>query len=221
MTLLAEVADERPILRDEVRRVQVGCGPHHHRAGWWNTDLRPFAGIDEAMDACAPWPWHEQLDYVYAEHFLEHLTFENAMSFLLEAGRALRVGGRIRLTTPSLEWVIKTHVVFGPDGAMPVYDTLRLNRAFHGWGHAFLYSAPMLRTTFEKIGYVDVTFCDYGRSDDPALCDLELHGDFSVDHGYPSVWIVEATKPESGIAIDGVFHAFVDDALGQYLRGGH
>lgn len=203
-------------------RVQVGSGPHHLRRDWWNTDLRTFSGIDEAMDATTPWRWSNILEYVYAEHFLEHLDFHDAIAFLMEAGKALKLGGRIRLTTPSLEWVIKTHFLFEPDDVdTKLLDTFRVNRAFHGWGHKFLYSSAMLRRLLEEVGYCDVEFFDYNNSHDPALRNLEMHGDHSVDFGFPSVWIVEASKLHENIAASPAFLAYVERTFGQYIRGGH
>ena len=203
-------------------RVQVGCGPLHLRADWWNTDLRGFEGVDEVMDATKPWRWQDALDYVYAEHFLEHLSFEDAIAFLTEAGNALKVGGRIRLTTPSLEWVIRTHFAFErSDVDTRIADTFRINRAFHGWGHAFLYSAPMLRRLLEEIGYHDVEFFGYGQSHDPVLRNLELHGDHSIDFGYPSVWIIEGTRSQGPIDLSPAFRTYADQAFGQYMVAGH
>jgi hypothetical protein len=98
---------------DGLRRVNVGSGPALLPPDWWNVDVRPFPGIDEVMDAAAPWPWQDRLDYVYGEHFLEHLTVPQALRFLVEAGKSLRQGGRIRLSTPSLEWVLATHFHLG------------------------------------------------------------------------------------------------------------
>ena len=76
---------------------------------WWNVDIQSYPGIDQVMDVSRPWPWKDALEYVYGEHFLEHLTISQAVNFLVEAGNALQVDGKIRLSTPSLEWVIKTH----------------------------------------------------------------------------------------------------------------
>lgn len=84
-----------------VRRVHVGCGPDALIPGWHNTDLRPFPGIDSAMDATAPWPF-SGLTHVFGEHFIEHLAVDQALDFLVHAGNALAPGGRIRLSTPSL-----------------------------------------------------------------------------------------------------------------------
>ncbi len=190
-----------PAHPDGIRRVQVGCGPEHLRIDWWNTDLRPFPGIDDAMDATQPWPWPDRLDFVYAEHFLEHLYIDQAVAFLVEAGRALRVGGRIRLTTPCVEWVLKTHFSFQPPGSPEqLTETLHINRAFFGWGHRFLYSRGMLELLVQQVGYEDVRFFRYGESDAPALRNLELHENGPDAAGYPSQWIIEGERGETEIA---------------------
>ena len=40
-----------------MRGVNVGSGPKNLLPVWWNVDLRPFEGINQAMDATEPWPW--------------------------------------------------------------------------------------------------------------------------------------------------------------------
>jgi len=179
-----------------IRRLQVGCGPHNILPDWWNVDLRAFPGIDEVMDVTMPWPWIDCLECVYGEHFIEHLDIDSAFSFLSYANNALKGGGRIRLTTPSLEWVLSTH--FQLNGELSPEDvinqTLSINRAFYGWGHRFLYSKSMLEALIEGAGFGNIEYCEYGRSTDTRLSDLERHGGYRIDNGYPSVWIVEAGK---------------------------
>jgi predicted SAM-dependent methyltransferase len=182
-----------PDHKDGIKRVQVGCGPHHLRQEWWNTDLRPFDGIDEAMDATLPWRWKNILDFVYAEHFIEHLAIEDGLKFLVEAGNALKVGGKIRLTTPSLEWVVRTHFrVDRLDQKSRLEDTFKINRAFHGWGHQFLYSGDMLHEIVSQAGFEDVTFFRWGRGSVPELNELERHP--SDIPGNADVIIVEGTR---------------------------
>ena len=205
-----------------IRNLQVGCGPRHIRPDWWNTDLRAFPGIDEALDATKPWRWTDRLDHVYAEHFLEHLPLDGAVRFLVNAGRALRVGGHIRLSTPGLEWVMRSHFRFAEPGSpQQVMDTLRTNRAFHGWGHRFLYSQGMLRWLLESMNFVDVRFAEYGRSDVPAFRGIELHGNYAVMDGYPSVWIVEATRGATPIAPAAAAMALLRREFLQQVEGGH
>ena len=204
-----------------VRRVQVGCGPHNLMQGWCNVDIRDFPGIDAVMDVTKPWPW-KGLDYVYGEHFLEHLELEGALAFLCHAGRALKPGGRIRLSTPSLEWVMKTHFTFTrKEPKKIVQQTLGTNRAFHGWGHHFLYSRVMLQWLLEQIGFTDIRFYDYGESEDANLRGIERHGKFTKAEGFPSVWIVEAARSEKEIAVPDSLRQHLDWNFSRYVRDGH
>lgn len=203
-------------------RVNVGSGPKNLLPDWWNVDLRPFPGIDEVMDAAAPWPWQDRLQYVYGEHFLEHLTVPQALRFLVEAGNALAVGGRIRLSTPSLEWVLKTHFSFSAhDSARLRAQTWEINRAFHGWGHQFLYSREMLLHFVEAAGFESAVICEYGRSDTPALANLERHPGWFVADGYPSVWIVEAMRGKKPIAPCQELQAEAEQVYLAHVQSGH
>jgi hypothetical protein len=211
-----------PAHPEGIRRVQVGCGPLHLRPDWWNTDLRAFPGIDDAMDATVPWPWPNRLDYVYAEHFLEHLPIDLALAFLVEAGRALRLGGRIRLSTPALEWVLRSHFSFQPpDTPKHLDEVLDINRAFYGWGHSFIYSRGMLERLLTGVGYEDVRFYPYGESDTPAFNGLELHDTGPDIDGYPAQWIVEGERGPAEIEAPADLLGYIDRGIMQHIRPGH
>lgn len=165
-----------------------------------------------------PWPW-QNLDYVYGEHFLEHLSLDGAIQFLAQAAAALRAGGRIRLSTPGLEWVWRTHFDASAPAPDVVAGTYQANRAFYGWGHRFLYSRPMLEHVLQGAGFADLTFHRFGASDDPALRGPERHGDFEVIDTWPNVWIVEATPGGTGPST--TLLAEADHELERYRRSGH
>lgn len=178
-----------------MRRLNVGCGPKHIKKGWYNVDIQPFPGIDEARDATLSLDNLSPLSYVYCEHFLEHLSLEAAIRFLRNSARALVPGGRIRLSTPSLEWVLATHFdLQETKGDSVVAATFVINRAFHGWGHKFIWSKPMLRETLSAAGFADVSFWSYNESADPDLAGLEEHGEYSTYRGWPSIWIAEGVR---------------------------
>lgn len=201
---------------EEVTRLHVGCGPHNILPGWCNVDLRHFKGIDRVMDVTEEWPWVGSLQYVYGEHFLEHLSLEKGLKFLQHASCALRVGGKIRLSTPSLEWVIKTRFTFDEFGdSHRLEQTWLINKAFHGWGHQFLYSKSMLTAVLKAIGLSKISFHEYGESNDSALCGLERHGGWKVEAGYPTVWVVEACKGTNELFID---HEFIQQAEAMHMK---
>jgi predicted SAM-dependent methyltransferase len=159
---------------------------------------------------------------VYGEHFIEHLELGGAISFLQNAFKALRPGGKIRLSTPALEWVLATHFdLESKDDELRVHQTFATNRAFHGWGHQFLYSQPLLKNLVASIGFEDVRFFPYGESNDSRLTNMERHGGFRVSKGFPSVWIVEATRPESNASADGAFLTRCHEEYLRYVASGH
>lgn len=204
-----------------IKKVHVGCGPHAILPDWWNVDIRKFPAIDEAIDATAPWAYTD-LHYVYAEHFLEHLTLNQALLFLTHAGNSLRIGGIIRLSTPNLEWVIHTHFQTGKvELSKRLIDTLRTNRAFRGWGHQFLYSTEMLAHILAAIGYTAVQPCTYGQSTHPALHNLEKHGNFAVTGGFPSVIIFEATRGNSLLESPPELTEYLHENYLRYVASGH
>lgn len=202
-------------------KVHVGCGPKNLLKGWCNVDIRTFPGVDEVMDVTKSWPW-SNIDYVYGEHFLEHLSLEGAISFLESAGNSLKTGGKIRLSTPSLEWVMTTHFTFRDSDAESFNETLKTNRAFYGWGHQFLYTKTMLVQILNSMGYSDITFYGYGESSDPNLQGLERHGGYSVSNGFPSVWIIEASKVKDvEIKLDTALYKRLEQDFLRYVRAGH
>ena len=204
-----------------MKRVHVGCGPHNALADWWNVDIRRFPGVDEIMDVTQPWRWRD-LEYVYAEHFLEHLALDQALVFLEQAGNSLRPDGVMRLSTPNLEWVLATHFRVGPmDLETRLRETLVLNRAFYGWGHRFIYSKEMLAHLLREQGFPSVDFQSYGESANPDLRGLERHGGFQVDAGHPSVVIVEATRGRAPVATPADLRQRLEEEFLQHVRFGH
>ncbi len=211
-----------PGLPGGINRVQVGVGPHNVKPDWWNTDIRPFDGVDEAMDATLPWKWQNQLDFIFAEHFFEHIDINAGLHFLLNAGNALRPGGIIRLSTPSLEWVLKTHFHFAaPEDDRQIEETFAINRAFYGWGHRFLYSKAMLHWVLQAVGLIDISFHAYGESQVPALQGLEAHGGWGIEHGYPSVWIVEAKRGVPALSLQEDVAARIHKTFSSHVLSGH
>lgn len=204
-----------------IKKVHVGCGPHAIMQDWWNIDIRKFPGIDEAVDATASWPYMD-LHFIYAEHFLEHIALDKALLFLIHAGNSLRKGGILRLSTPNLEWVIHTHFQTGPvEQSKRLAETLRMNRAFHGWGHQFLYSAEMLAHILRALGYADVVHCEYGQSAHPELYNLERHGNYVFTGGFPSVVIFEAARGPSALKAPPELTEYLHHNFLRYVAAGH
>lgn len=177
-----------------MKKINVGCGPSR-REGWINVDIQPFKTVDVQMDVTKDWSF-EDVSFIYAEHFIEHLTLKDGLKFLYNAGKSLSKGGWIRLSTPNVEWVLKTHYKFDKMGEYEVAlnNVTAINRAFRGWGHRFLYSPFLLKEIMIQMGFVSVRLEEYGKSRVPEFNGIEEHGGYSVFDNSPSVVIIEGQR---------------------------
>jgi len=186
------------ILRSRLRRqgqivrLNVGSG-NRTLKGWVNVDLLPYRGVDLVADVTHGLPF-TNVSLVFAEHFLEHLEILKAIHFLIEVHRILNPSGKLRLSTPNLDWVWKTHYSLTAPSAEREAAAVTLNRAFYAWEHRFLWNRELLQSTLEACGFTDIRWYSYGQSDDPELRGLEHHETYSDEPGLPHVLIVEAVK---------------------------
>jgi len=173
-------------------RLHIGSG-QRRLPGWINIDHQDLPGVDRVLDVTKGLPY-ENAAAIYAEHFLEHLPLDAGLAFLAECRRALRPDGVLRLSTPNLAWVLATH--YRSDPALPedqgLFDCLRTNRAFHGWGHQFLYNRAALARALRAGGFAEVTFHAYGESERPDFVGLEGHEKSDDAPDLPHVLVAEA-----------------------------
>ena len=165
------------------------------------------------LDASRPFALpSKSLDYVFSEHVIEHLEFDEAALMLGECFRTLKTGGRIRLATPDLKQIIAVYTQ--PEGdAQQAYirwimDSFRprvgeynaahvVNHSFHGWRHKFIYDQATLTGALEKAGFHQVRRFEPGDSADEHLRGIEQHGDYVGSEAamrYETM-VFEARKP--------------------------
>ena len=171
-------------------KLHIGSGPQI-LPGWVNIDNVRYRGVDRVFDVTKGLPFRD-VRYIFAEHFIEHLDFHDAMYLMRECRRVLADDGVLRLSTPNLDWVWASHYRMD----MPVEESVlwgfRLNRAFRGWGHHFLYNEATLSALLKDAGFRNVVRVEYGESTHDELRGLERH-EKAPDHaGLSHILIVEA-----------------------------
>ena len=171
-------------------KLHLGCGPLA-LPGWVNIDNQRYPGVDKVLDLRKGLPYKD-VSFVFAEHFVEHLAYDDALKLMRESRRVLRDDGVLRLSTPNLDWVWVTHYRLDAADDQQVAACFYLNRAFHGWGHQFLYNERTLAATLRDAGFANVKRVAYGESEHSELRGLERH-EKSTDYGELShILIVEA-----------------------------
>jgi predicted SAM-dependent methyltransferase len=169
-------------------RLHIGCGPHLLQ-GWLNSDFEPRSRAVLRLDATRRFPLPSStFDAVFSEHMIEHVPFAGGAAMLAEAFRVLKPGGRIRITTPDLafllalygpaptplqqaylEWSSRTFVRGAPPGD-PVFV---INNYVRDWGHQFIYDDRTLRRALADAGFTQLERRLLNDSGDPTLRGLE------------------------------------------------
>ena len=151
------------------------------------------------LDATRPLPFADAtFGWVYAEHFIEHITLRQAVGWLKEVRRILEPGGFARITTPDLGRYAGAYLA-GDDAffsehrermlrfGFPPMDTRRawmVNQIFQFWGHRWIYDVDELRHVATEAGFppegVRVCAFQQGRDASVAALDFELRNDETI-----------------------------------------
>lgn len=191
--------------------VHLGAGTNI-LASWFNSDLNPFNADVHFLDTSDTFPFPDRsVDYVFSEHHLEHLSFNDGQFMLGECARVLRPGGVIRVATPSLEILAEllkeplTHeqqeyVEFIARSflapGVPATPAGVLNNAFREWGHQFLYDRRTLLGSLNSAGFTGAAWQAPGLSEIEQLRGVEGHGAFigSADMNSFETMVLEASR---------------------------
>jgi predicted SAM-dependent methyltransferase len=173
---------------NDVRKVQLGAGSSR-LTGWLNTDIEPGGDGLAYLDATKRFPFDDgSIHYIFSEHVIEHLTYEEGKAMIAEAFRVLAPGGKMRISTPDLMQFI---ALFDDnlsgeardylDGKVrwhewpkePNAAAIILNLQMSSWGHKFMYDFPTLSGALARAGFINPQEFEENISNDPHLRDLE------------------------------------------------
>jgi predicted SAM-dependent methyltransferase len=177
-------------------KLHIGCGQVHF-PGWVHLDEnRVLPHLDAVWHANDPLPCEDgSCEFIYSEHFLEHLTVEQSRFFLRQCHRALRPGGVVRIAMPDMADCLR-HYVDGNWQQQPWlekygYTWIRtgceyVNVTFREWGHQWLYDHEELRRRLSEAGFQNIRDAASQQSESPELRNRETR--------LESVLICEATR---------------------------
>ena len=165
--------------------LNIGCGTDY-KEGWINIDNNSddnISKLDLNWDLRFPLPFEDNsVDFIFNEHFIEHLTVEESRASLRDFMRVLKKGGVMRIAMPDLsesvelyldkKWknrpIIKNHKM---DFVQTPAELL--NMSFSWWGHKWLYDWEELTRRINEIGYNDIHRCKHSKSKYVQLRKLE------------------------------------------------
>lgn len=179
-------------LFEGAKRLHLGSGSHL-LDGWVNVnpDVRGAA----QWDLRYPLPVaNGSIDFIYSQHFIEHLTREEGARHLQDCHRVLRKGGVLRMSTPNLRYVAETYLAGNVDDWItepsfwnPKTPAQMINDVFRLWGHQFVYDVDEIERALIDAGFSSIRTAARGQSAHPELLGLENRADHND-------LIVEATR---------------------------
>lgn len=165
-------------------KLYVGCG-NVRMKDWVNIDIAPELSPNLVHDASKPFPYMDNsIDFIYSEHFIEHLTVKDGVAFFKEAHRMLKPGGVMRVATFDMDIFLHHHREGNPNwkedaGLVDVglgflktrIESLNVNMRW--WGHQYVYNIEELTRRLNEAGFGNVIKCGYHQSSYPELSNLE------------------------------------------------
>lgn len=162
--------------------VNVGCGSFG-RHGWINIDCFPANGVTIVRDCRTSLPLATgSARGVFAEHFLEHLHYDDqALLFLAECLRVLQPGGILRIIVPDGEKYLRAYASCGWEelrsfsplvyAEMPYKTKMEVVNAHfrQGGQHHFSYDYETLARLLERAGFQTVCRQSFRSSSLPEI----------------------------------------------------
>lgn len=143
------------------------------------------------LDISEPLPFEDHcVDWVYAEHLIEHITLDQAVAWLREVRRVLAPGGLLRLTTPDLDTYVRNYLDDGgfferhrermlealvPAPRMPARPAFMVNQIFYLYGHRWIYDFDEVSHALGVAGFATdrVRRCEFRKGASPQVAGLD------------------------------------------------
>ena len=97
-------------------KLHIACG-RNYKEGWINIDISRKVRKDFRIDINKGLPFpNRSVDFIFSEHFIEHLSYDKGLFFLKEAHRILKPGGVIRTAFPDIDKIIDSYIILKTTG---------------------------------------------------------------------------------------------------------
>jgi predicted SAM-dependent methyltransferase len=161
--------------------VNLGCG-YRPMKGWVNVDRARGAEVQVVWDLRQGLPFAtESCSAIFSEHFIEHVTKEDAANLLGECHRVLQAGGVLRLSTPDAELFFRSYAgdkaFLAHPGFTQAIDTPvdRVNFMMREYGqHLWSYDEELLTLMLRRAGFEKIIRQRFGVSAHPRVNDIDF-----------------------------------------------
>lgn len=159
-------------------KLNLGCGVHKME-GWINLDLDYGHDLSKGLPQVFTGVTH-----VFSEHFIEHITREQARKLLKDCYDSMIEGAVIRISTPDLRLIF--HLYNNYDFSKPLMPSVwepktpcqYVNEGMRSWGHTFIYDFEELYELLRSCGFDNIKRVRHRDSEHFHLKGLEVRPDY-------------------------------------------
>lgn len=149
--------------------------------GWVNVDIEREVNPDLVLDVRNGLPWkNEEVDFIFMEHFFEHIGRQDQWNLLRECYRVLKPGGGIRIAGPDLQKLAKLYLsgdfdLWRSRSTAPA-DTICdfMNDVFYNWGHQYIPDPDQLKHMLLNTGFKNFSIVKFRESRFGEMRDLDI-----------------------------------------------
>ena len=183
--ILTKFMIDKYLKNNEIKKLHIGAGNRKIK-DWLNTDIGNKS-IMPVVDVTKKFPFNTKtFDYVFSEHMIEHIKYQDGVKMLKESFRVLKSNGKIRISTPDLQFLIdlysnekdqlqKDYVEWSCKNYQLTEGSIIevVNNYFQSWGHQFIYDKNTIENTLKAVGFTKIEFFKINESNNLDLKDLE------------------------------------------------
>lgn len=191
--LLVQYRVKRILTTTDMISLHIGCGTQY-KEGWLNIDNnsdRNIQNLDINYNLANGIPFPDSsVDYIYHEHFIEHLSLNEGLGFLKECHRVLKKGATMRIACPDLDqliqhynantwqqqdWVTKYQCEWIKTRCQMINTCMNQEP----WGHKYVYNREELKLRLTQSGFreSDIIEAEYGLSNHLKLNNIDTRKD--------------------------------------------
>lgn len=164
-------------------KLHMGCG-FNIISGWENLDIKARTGVIVCNLAKEGLKRYDtsSVDFVFSEHFIEHIELEEARCLFVDCLRVLKPEGILRISTPNLEEAIRCYVEKDYSQFSPQFEFVfgaEMMKSYWSWGHKFLYDFEYLEKILTQVGFQNVARKKVRVSNYSELHGLETRPDWN------------------------------------------
>ena len=183
--ILTKFMIDKYLKNNEIKKLHIGAGNRKIK-DWLNTDIGNKS-IMPVVDVTKKFPFNTKtFDYVFSEHMIEHIKYQDGVKMLKESFRVLKSNGKIRISTPDLQFLIdlylnekdqlqKDYIEWSCKNYQLTEGSIVevVNNYFQSWGYQFIYDKNTIENTLKAVGFTKIEFFKINESNNLELKDLE------------------------------------------------